>query len=113
VIIDSLAESCRLLETEAKISDIVEASSFRIKIREQMREQERERTVTRLQLALTWLDAKDEEQESELNRLRGRIFEHSCDWVQRHKEAKAWMSINGSQPILWLIGNPGVGMGFY
>lgn len=109
VILDSLAENCRLVETEAKTADIVEASSFRVKMKEQMREQENERTVNRLQSALAWLDAKDEEQESELDRLRGRIFEHSCDWIQRHNEAKAWMSMRGSQPILWLIGKPGAG----
>jgi len=109
VILDGLAENCELVETEAKTADIVEASSFRVKIKEQMREQENERTVTRLQSALAWLDAKDEEQESELDRLHSRIFEHSCDWIQRHKEAKAWMSMRGSQPILWLIGKPGAG----
>jgi hypothetical protein len=109
VILDSLAENCKLVETEAKTADIVEASSFRVKITEQMREQENERTVTRLQSALAWLDAKDEEQESELDRLHSRIFEHSCDWIQRHNEAKAWMSMRDIQPILWLIGKPGAG----
>lgn len=109
VILDSLAKNCQLVETEAKTAEIVEASRFRIKIKEQMREQENERTVMRLQSALAWLDAKDEEQESELDRLRGRVFEHSCDWIQRHNEAKAWMSMRGTQPILWLIGKPGAG----
>jgi hypothetical protein len=109
VILDSLAENCQLVETEAKTADIVEASSFRVKMKEQIREQENERTVTRLQSTLAWLDAKDEEQESELERLHGRIFEHSCDWIQRHNEAKAWMSMRGNQPILWLIGKPGAG----
>lgn len=109
MILDSLAENCRLVETEAKTADIVEASSFRVKMEDQMRKEENERAVARLQSALTWLDAKDEEQENELGRLRDRVFEHSCDWIQRHNETKAWMSIRGSQPILWLIGKPGAG----
>ncbi|KAF2789210.1 hypothetical protein K505DRAFT_313557 [Melanomma pulvis-pyrius CBS 109.77] len=109
MILDSLAENCRLVETEAKTADIVEASSFRIKIEDQMRKEDNERVVARLQSALTWLDAKDEAQENELGRLHDRVFEHSCDWIQRHNEAKAWMSIRGSQPILWLVGKPGAG----
>jgi hypothetical protein len=97
------------VETEAKTADIVEAASFRVKMKEQMREQELERTITRLQTALAWLDAKDEDQENELDRLRSRIFQHSCDWIQRQNEAKSWMSIRGSHPVLWLISKPGAG----
>lgn len=77
---------------------------------DEIRREDQERAVARLQASLTWLDSQDGLQESELDRLYSRTHEHSCDWIQLQKEAKTWLRIRGSQPVLWLFGKPGAGM---
>ena len=108
-ILHSLAENCRLVEIEANTADIVEASIFRRRMQDESDKAENERAVRQLQAVLTWLDVRDEEQENELDRLYGLLHEHSCDWVQQHDQARAWMSMGGRQPALWLTGKPGAG----
>ncbi|KAF2872665.1 hypothetical protein BDV95DRAFT_570327 [Massariosphaeria phaeospora] len=108
-ILDSLAENCRLLETEAATTNIVESLYFRRRMEEERMKSEKDRAVAQLQGALKWLDVKDEEQEDEFDRQHELGHRNSCDWIQNKEPTRSWMGMGSNQPVMWLTGKPGAG----
>ncbi|KAK2755707.1 hypothetical protein FQN54_005857 [Arachnomyces sp. PD_36] len=108
-ILESLAKHCEIVDKEANSIDIARAQEWRAKAAEDMRKQEEIRSTTQFQAVLAWLDAKDDLQEDELDRLAALAHTRSCDWIENHRAAKPWICPGSRNLVLWIKGKPGAG----
>lgn len=58
---------------------------------------------------MTWLNARDAEQEDELDRLLAGCHPGTGEWITGNAKLRSWMQRRRNEQVLWLNGKPGSG----
>lgn len=114
-ILDSLSRHASLIDREANAFLISETMQWRKEAREAAIKAEKERLITQLTAALTWLGVENvphcgqSYQENYLSTLINDCCPGTTDWIMKHREMKAWLQDGRGPTTLWLKGKPGSG----
>ncbi|EXJ68082.1 uncharacterized protein A1O5_08697 [Cladophialophora psammophila CBS 110553] len=108
-ILKNLAYHQDLVDKEATAFNLVEATSYRRKVEEEIAKAEQERESSHLQAVLAWLCVEDILQENNLWRLGEKRLDGTCDWIFNIPQYQAWLKNVDRSPLLWLTGSRGSG----
>ncbi|TVY46999.1 Vegetative incompatibility protein [Lachnellula occidentalis] len=108
-ILKNFARHRDLVMREVVTIDVVEARELRIKLQQELEQQERKTQNYYLHDSISWLKLPDEEHDDELDRLAEKRQEGTCEWVFRNPLFQSWKIDAHSDAILWVKGIPGAG----
>ena len=106
-ILESLEKHSDWLDREVSSLDIAEAKEWRKKLEATVSKTEAEQLHRKFRKALTWLAAKD--QEDELGRISDHCQDGTCDWFFKSPKILSWLEESLESTLLWLRGIPGAG----
>nr|KAK5436980.1 hypothetical protein LTR18_009345 [Exophiala xenobiotica] len=107
--LDDLNLCGRLLKTAQSSQNIGKTRDSRDRATKQLEQDEKVRKVSELQNAQFWLEASKLDQEEELDVLRNKSHEDSCDWIYDNRTIESWLRNGNDHRVLWLKGIPGSG----
>ncbi|KAF9873876.1 NACHT domain-containing protein [Colletotrichum karsti] len=108
-LINGIARNSDLIDKEAASVEIVRATEWRAKSREDAEMLEKQRLADQRNEVLKWLQDDNLNQEMKLEWFRNRCCEGTSQWVLKSPKIRSWLQRGKGQQILWLHGKPGSG----
>jgi hypothetical protein len=110
-ILKRLSRHQELLMREAITIDIVAARQWRTQAQEELLRREKESQDFYLHDSIAWLKVAVEDHDDELERLSDKRQKGTCEWVFNNPLFEIWKEDPHAEPILWVKGIPGAGIG--